>query len=346
MYLEIDIHTCHENDIIAENIFDSNHKLLVNKYTKLNSYIKRMLFYHCIKTLKIIRLSSKEEQNHYQFLCSAKTNYEHMIVLLKDILPAIASGNQTGIQKLSSVIEDSVTTFSQFPYLLHMLHEERDYDEYTYSHSLNVGLYSMLLGSWLGYPKKQLKELFTAGLLHDIGKLKIPLSIVNKNGSLDAKEFDLVKKHTIYGYHILKSSQLFSDDICNAVLCHHERLDGSGYPMHYCEKDLHAFAKIIGIADVYDAITTDRIYKKKASPFRAFEILKSEEIKNLDYAYLKLFIDRISSYYIGFDALLQSGEIGKIVYIPPQNVINPIIQIEDAYFDSSIQPEKQIIQIV
>lgn len=204
----------------------------------------------------------------------------------------------------------------------------------------------MMLGSWIGFSMEQLKALFTAGLMHDIGKLKVPLSVINKHGSLDSAEFDLIKKHTIYGYRILKSSELFSDEICNAVLCHHERLDGSGYPMNYRKEQLHDFAKIIGITDVFDAITTDRIYKKKASPFKAFEILKSEEIKNLDYNYLKLFIDHICTYYVGFNALLQSGEIGKIVYIPPQNVINPIIQIEDAYFDSSVKTDKQIVQIV
>ena len=139
---------------------------------------------------------------------------------------------------------------------LRVLNEEKDFDEYTYTHSLNVALYAMLIGKWLRLDNNSIKNVIKAGVLHDIGKTKVPIEILNKKARLSDEEFDIIKKHTFYGYDLVRSTDCVSDEVCEAVLLHHEREDKSGYPYGIGGRQLGLYAKIVAVADVYDASPT------------------------------------------------------------------------------------------
>jgi HD-GYP domain-containing protein (c-di-GMP phosphodiesterase class II) len=230
--------------------------------------------------------------------------------------------------------------------IVKVLNEEKEFDEYTYTHSINVGIYSMLIGRWMKLGQDEIHNLMIAGLLHDVGKTKIPYNVLNKTGKLTDKEFELLKNHPEFGYDILLEQRALSEDICQAVLLHHERIDGSGYPYHIRGDEIGLYAKIVAIADVYDAITTNRVYKSKRTPFEAFKIFMTEEVKNLDPLIVHTFITNISTHYVGMKVLLNTGEVGKIVYIPPQSVSNPIVDLNHDYIDLSVNQDKNIVKVV
>jgi putative nucleotidyltransferase with HDIG domain len=219
-------------------------------------------------------------------------------------------------------------------------------DGYTYTHSINTAFYAMLIAKWLKLPGKNIREVIEAGLLHDIGKAKVPERILNKPGPLTKDEYDEMKKHPVYGYSILDDEKSVSISVKKAVLSHHERLDGSGYPNGVSNDSLSLYTKILGIADVFDAITSDRIYKKRSTPFDAFSVFTSIGIRGFDMTIVNTFLNNIVSYYVGANVLLNNGYKGRIVYIPPYDIVNPVVDIKSNFIDLSKRSWLKIIDIV
>lgn len=167
------------------------------------------------------------------------------------------------------------------PHGLKLLQNIRDYDPALFSHSLKVFQYSILIGSKAGYSISDLSLIGLAALYHDVGKTVIPPELLGKKGKLTEEEFEEVKKHTIYGYNILRKYTSFPDIISICALQHHERNSGIGYPNQLESKKIHSFSKIIAIADVFDAVTTDRVYRtKNFSKSEALNLLKKDNCKH------------------------------------------------------------------
>lgn len=163
--------------------------------------------------------------------------------------------------------------------LFDMLHNMRSMEDSVYAHSLNVALIARRIGHWLKFDRETQDTLTLAGLLHDIGKLKIPPEILNKPGKFTDEEFALVKQHPKLGYDLLKSLPL-DTRIKKAALSHHERCDGSGYPMGLTQDDTDDFAMIIAIADVYDAMTAARSYRAPLCPFQVIDNFEREGLSD------------------------------------------------------------------
>lgn len=173
------------------------------------------------------------------------------------------------------------------------LSELRAYNEYTFRHSLNVAIISGLIGKWLGYTGRMLKDLILTGLLHDIGKTLVPLAIINTPGKITAKQMDVVKQHSCHGYELVKKLKHISGEVKFGILQHHERLDGSGYPFGLDKNKITPFARIIAIADMYDAMTHARVYRPKMSPVVAMETLIGDMHHNkLDSDICKVFLNK------------------------------------------------------
>lgn len=163
-------------------------------------------------------------------------------------------------------------------------------DSYTVEHSINVCFLSVIIGVMTGYNGEELLQIGQGALLHDIGKTKIPKKILNKKGSLTDKEYEVIKKHPQIGYMILKNTQKFNDCVLLTVLQHHERCDGSGYPYGLTQKDIHPFALITAVADVFDAVTTNRVYRKALTISEGFSlIMQMSEKKQLDRKLIDVF---------------------------------------------------------
>lgn len=194
-----------------------------------------------------------------------------------------------------------------------------------YRHCVNVTALSTFLGEWIGLDEKQLNLLTYSAVLHDFGKIKIDKNILDKPGSLTPNEFDIIKEHPIIGYNYINKIPFLDKSVVYGVLMHHEKMDGSGYPLGLKNDKIHQFAKIIAIADVFDAVNSNRIYQNSKKPFEALELVYSEGHGKLDYEYCMVFLNHVINYYMGENVVLNNGKVCKIIHIDTNNIERPLL---------------------
>ncbi len=336
---------CKEGEVISSDIYDARNVLLLKKNTILNEYIIKKLNNSGVEKVQIYD-SLYYEKNNDDRLVSFSAVYKECVVNLKSTLNNIVSGKKIEEKELKSISEKLYEEIENDSYTIRYIQMIKDKDEYTYNHSIGVALYAILIGKWLGLNENQLLDLSTSGILHDVGKLKIPDYILNKKGPLTQTEYNNIKEHPRIGYEISKNIPGIDDEISNAILMHHERRDGSGYPLGMLEDEISLYSKIIAVSDVYDAITSDRAYKKRKTPFEAIEEFKDIEYDKLDLKILVTFINNILTYYIGSKVKLNNGNIGEIVYIPPRNMTKPVVKVASDYFDLGKDNNIEILELV
>lgn len=201
-------------------------------------------------------------------------------------------------------------------------------DEYTFKHSVDVATMAMVIAKTYGLSKKEIYEIGIAGLLHDIGKSKIPKEVLNKQDKLSDEEFELMKMHSLYGYRILQEKGSISQPILLGVLQHHEKINGKGYPLGVGDDKISLYARIISIADVYDALVTERPYKKAFTQRDAIEIIMSMT-GELDITIMKSFLESIILYPVGSIVQLSNGEKAQVVENTAHYALRPkVVSVE------------------
>ncbi len=230
---------------------------------------------------------------------------------------------------INEMIEDCGESFGN---IVVMLNNMEGYDDSTYAHCINVSMLATLIGKKMGFSDDELQTLSVGGLLHDVGKLSIPENILKKAGKLSDAEYELVKNHSVDGYNQLKDKDL-NEDVLMCVLQHHEKCDGSGYPYALKRDDINKYAKIVAIADVYDALTSQRAYKEAMCPFIAAEIFEEESYEKYEVEYLLPFLHYIVEVYVGMDVILSNGEEARVVMINQDNLSKPLIKTEQGFVD-------------
>jgi putative nucleotidyltransferase with HDIG domain len=213
--------------------------------------------------------------------------------------------------------------------LFDMIYSMRSIADSSYAHSLNVSLISRMIGRWLKLDKKDLDTLTVAGLLHDIGKVRIPNEILNKTGSLTDEEFAKIKEHPKLGYDILKKQPKLDPRIVNAALMHHERCDGSGYPSRLTEESIDDYAMIVAIADVYDAMTAARAYRAPLCPFQVINNFEKDGYQKFSTKYILTFLNHIAQTYQRNRVMLSDGRACNIVMLNQNALSRPIVQFDD-----------------
>lgn len=206
------------------------------------------------------------------------------------------------------------------------LYDLRSYDDYTFHHSVNVAVYSVIIGKKMGLSDKELQLICQAGLMHDIGKSKISLDVLNKNGRLTDEEYAVIKMHPRYAFDMLSTSGGISAKVKQAVLMHHENENGSGYPLGKGGQEIPLFAKIIHAADVYDALTSKRPYKNPYAPVDAFEYLKGGIGILFDEKVVKALMQTVPAYPPGISVYLSNGE-EAIVMAHTKDALKPKIRL-------------------
>lgn len=215
-------------------------------------------------------------------------------------------------------------------HLFHMLHCMRDYQDETFAHSISVAMICNAMGIWLKWPEDEVEKLTLAGLLHDIGKIYMPDTILHKKGNLSETEFSMIKTHPRKGYNVLRGQQI-DERIKLAALMHHERCDGTGYPSNLVADRIDDFAKIVAIADTYDAMTSPRIYRGPLCPFEVIQLFQSEGLTQYDPHYLMTFLDKTAETYLHSLVQLSDGRQGEIVLINHSDLSKPTIKVGNQY---------------
>lgn len=197
-------------------------------------------------------------------------------------------------------------------------------DEYTFKHSVDVATIAMIVAKRMGLSKQEIHEIGMSGLLHDVGKMKIPLEILNKPARLTDEEFEVMKQHAVLGYRIIQNRPEISDNVKYGVLQHHEKINGEGYPLRVPADKINPYAKVLAVADIYDALITERPYKAAFSQREAVEIIMSMT-GELDFEIMKAFLESMILYPVGSIVELSNGEKAKVVENIPHYILRPTV---------------------
>lgn len=230
--------------------------------------------------------------------------------------------------------------------LMDMLINMRDYDDSTYAHCINAAIISNIFAGWLNLSKEDRVLATSCGLFHDIGKIKVPESILKKPGPLTKAEFEAIKRHPLDGYNILDAAGL-GEEVKNAALMHHEKCDGSGYPYGFTRDKISFFAKMITIVDIYDAMTSKRVYRDPICPFDVIEEFEREGFDKYDTDMILTFLRNVSNSFIGFRVRLNNGLEGEVVFIHPEHLSRPTIKCaNNKFIDLSVHKDIKITTII
>jgi len=286
----------------------------------------------------------KESDDYVEF-----SNYKKQLILAKKlrdktrdyidhVLDDVRMGRSLNTKDARAVVVNLVDSIVTSPDASMWLTHLKNRDEYTAIHSVNVCILTITFGRALGVEKKNLINLGLGALLHDIGKMKIPLEILNKEGKLSKEEFEIMMKHPELGHSLLVNDDNIPPESLEIVLSHHERINGSGYPSNLKENALTYFTKIVSIVDVYDAITSDRVYHDGISPHEALNKLFKWMPGNYDKKLIEEFIKTIGIYPIGSIVELKSGHVGMVAKFDEKNKLRPIVML---LLDKNKQPYSQ-----
>lgn len=224
-------------------------------------------------------------------------------------------------------------------------HILRAYDENTCTHSVSVAVNALTMGITLGLNIVRLNNLGAGGMMHDIGKSRIPIEILNKSGELNDEERLMMQNHPQYGYDILSTDILIPSAVRAIVLQHHENWDGTGYPKHTKEHEIYALASIIHICDVYDALVSKRAYKKAFSYKDTIEYMKSQSGTMFNPYYLKYFLSCVPVYHTGTIVRLNDDREAVIVKNHKNNMMRPTIRIADDMTDTDLRDHHDLVII-
>ena len=321
-----------EGTKLAKAIYNDNGKILLHEGVSLTS---RML--HRLIEIGITYVYIKDEltddvevegvvseQTKRLAVQTIKSEFETIandLKLKKSFNGAHLSRN------FSKVIRNILDDIKQNKQALSMITDVYAYDSYIFTHSLNVTLYTLGLAMQLKFSEKQLMEIGLGAILHDVGKMLVPMEILNKPGKLTAEEFEEIKKHPRAGYELLKELPNISLLTAHCALQHHERLDGSGYPLKLQGNKIHLYAKIIGIADVFDAVTSNRVYRQALLPHQGLDLLYTGVGTLYDPAMIDAFRKTVAIYPVGLTVGLSDGREGVVVKQNQQLSTHPIIRI-------------------
>ena len=318
--------------IIDQAIVDRAGRVLIARRTKLDDYLINAIRKMGIPGIYICDGEEKEENGIIKEAKAVEPAIQKQILnlsvedpikvkLSESVKKQVAEGLQflysdtesVDFEKTTKAIaKDLMSAIVENDAIAVDINELKICDEYTFKHSLDVATMSMIIGKRCGFSEKEIHDIGISGLLHDIGKAKIPAEILNKAEKLTDQEFEIMKQHSLMGYGILKGKGELSDEIKRGVLQHHEKIDGSGYPMGVTGEKISLFAKIISVVDIYDALVTERPYKKAYTPRDAVEMIMSMT-SELDIYVMKRFMESIILYPVGSDVMLSNGEMARVV---------------------------------
>lgn len=319
----LSIDNVRENMEVARNIYTIDGGILLGEGMKLNArYIQRLK--ECnIQSLYVTddfigKVEIDELVNVQTRMDATKT--------LKNTMLHICN-NEGSKEKIYKIVDELIDEIICNRKIAYGLMDIRAMNDYLFSHCLTICILSVMTGVSAGYNFQQLKELGAGAILHDVGKVLIPDAIVNKQGKLSLEEYTELQKHAQLGYDVLKNCDDISRVAAHVAWEHHERLDGSGYPRCLKGREIHEYAKICAIADVYDALSSDRIYRSRVLTHEAIEYIRDESKTRFDPDLVKLFLENIAPFPIGTMVLLNNHEKALVIKVPREFPARPIVRV-------------------
>lgn len=297
-------------DVLAKSILTSDGKILLRSGVSLTeTYIEKLkeldVYYVYVEDDRLDDIYIEDEK-----LNDLKRNtMKNMAIIVKNL----TNNSRVNLKDSLSRVEELMEYIIEMGDVNKSLYDIKTHDNYTYMHSIDTGIMAAFIGINMKLSKEELRNLGVGAILHDIGKVKVKSDIINKTGALTEEELMEIKRHPIYGAEILKKNFYIPDAVINAVLQHHERIDGLGYPYGLDGNQISKLAKIVCICDVYDAVSSDRSYRKKFSPNEAYELVLSGNGSMFDEGIVKIFKDTFAVYPLGCCLKLSNGVEGYVI---------------------------------
>ncbi len=318
--------------------------LLCSKTVINDKFYKRLKHLHDEGKKIYINADSIESiKDQYEHLSNNNREYARKLQQIreefKDVIGSAITDRKVSMDIIFPMVDTLDMTIKEIDlaFILHWSSYLRDMDEYLQTHSINVAIFSGKLAEWLGMNKEQIHKAVMIGLLHDLGKTQVPPEILNKPGRLTPGEFEVIKLHPLYSWGIVKKSGVTDEEILAGVRGHHEKVNGTGYPDGLSFHEISDYAKITEIADIYDAMVAQRVYKESRTPFEVLDEFYKEKYAELDLHMVEVFLDKMRTGLIGKEVILSNGRIGKIVFIeegryryPLVETDNKVIQLSDS----------------
>ena len=275
-------------------------------------------------TLQVVE---REQETFRKELKVARKIHHRTRGYIDQLLDDVRLGNSLDTDTARELVGEIADSISRSPNAMLWLTHMKKRDEYTSIHCMNVCILAVTFGRTLGLERKQLDMLGLGALLHDIGKMSVPLEILNKPGRLTNEEFEIIKTHSMSGYNLLRQKKDMPGEVLDIVRSHHERINGRGYPDGLTADFIGLLVQITSIVDVYDAITSDRCYHDGIAPHDALKNMFDWAGENFDADLVENFIKCLGIYPIGSMVELNTGHIGIVVSASEKARLRPIILV-------------------
>ena len=324
---------------LSRPVFTNEGRILLTSGMELNNIYMERLIENGIEELYI-------EDEISKGIIVVDVVHEHTRQEAKSIIKTMMTdynfSSLINVDQVGEIVIKMIEELLENDDILVNLADIRSVDDYTFEHSVNVCIFSLISGIGLGYNVPRLKDLGMGALLHDIGKLRIPEQILKKPSRLSVDEFDEIKRHTIYGYEILKNCPSVSMVSAFIAIGHHERYDGSGYPLQLKGESIHQCARIVAVADVYDALTSNRVYRKKLKSHEVVEYMILTGSQHFDKEILDTFLKYVALYPIGSGVVLNTNERAIVVKTNAESPIKPVVRIVFDKFDRKLKEPTEL----
>lgn len=313
---------------IAKDIHSDDGRILANKGTVINKQTIQQLQNWEVDTISIyeeVLLNPIIDPKVQKFI----NNYNKSVTVIQNAFDHIRSTQQIPLAELQNTASTLTEQAATAGNIVDQLYNLPPCDDYTMRHSVNVSIISALIAMWLKYPDNIVNSISLAGLLHDVGKSQLPPEILNKPYKLAADEYIHYQQHTKLGYDLVSNNNHVAPSITSAILQHHEREDGSGYPVGLLSEDIHPYAKIVAVADLYDEVLTiNRDTETVLSPYISLEILR-DNICSLDAESCLIFTTNMTNYLSGNNVVLTNGQQARVVCVNKAQPSRSIVQFAD-----------------
>ncbi|WP_027086749.1 HD-GYP domain-containing protein [Cohnella panacarvi] len=342
-------------DRLATDVQTALGSVLMEKDRALSERDLEILQAFLISTVDIRRAGLEEKEDDTEAedssdkqevkLSSLQRQFLEMERLLRRTMSMVASGQKIPVLDLRNGLNALLEFKDEYNVLTFYLPPFEGGENILVRNSVLCALTSYHLAKWNKLPEKDLLQIAMAGLLHDIGNFKVDEAILRKPSRLTNDELQEVRQHTIYGFRLLENVTGLNSGVWLSALQHHERIDGSGYPMKVKGDKIHPYAKIVSIADMYHAMTSNRNYRKAESPYLVLEELYANSFGKLEPVYVQTFIERTTQFHNGAVVRLNDGRIAEIVFTDRNNPTRPMVSVHGQIINLAQQRQLFIVEV-
>ncbi|MGO0061902.1 HD-GYP domain-containing protein [Brevibacillus fluminis] len=322
---------------VKRDVFNSYGMLIVAAQAVLTDEHLDLIKNHRIDITTVAIMTDSEEEG-----IACRQEVQKVVRASKGMFDSIRHTRKIPVMQMRTEILPLIREVTEHTNVFQLLEAVKATDEYTYQHNIGVGILSTLIGKWLNLGETELAVLSLAATLHDVGKMQVPLDILNKPGKLTPEEFAVIKQHTVFGYQVLKDTPGLNHRTALVALQHHERLDGKGYPFGITDQKIDLFSRIVAVADIFHAMSSKRPYHNALPFHEVISQMRKGIFGALDSSITSLFLDNIVKKMVGEQVVLTDGTMGEVVMLNPFDIEKPLIKAGGGFIDLSKENDLRI----